>query len=310
MPIRAFVHPTTNEIVPLDQAVDVFEDSGIMPAGITQILVDDINDSRRQGAHLSPSMLIPETTCRREVVIKRLLEYDLDPLTLWDAIEGTLYHRMVASAKASQGRKREYEVPLPARASDREQVAEIEVFPGITLSGRTDVVEHTPTADCDDTAMLRAVEIQDIKTSRFPWKKGKDGKPISYDHFKIPEWTIQTNLYRYLYEAEHETVVRALWVWRAYRGSYDRTVTWRKIPIPLVPKAQLWEQIGEFTTTLKAFLEKGVEIWKGGDKAALEEFVRTVPMDGEINRMFHGQKCPSYCAVQKICFGLEGRTTF
>src|SRR3990172_7130753 len=99
MALTHFISPLSGEEIPIEQAPAYFEDQGIMPGDVVQAMIRGEQNPAHNGTHIGPSIGNPETTCRREVVGKRFLNYKTNPRKMWAAMEGTMFHSsMVAHA--------------------------------------------------------------------------------------------------------------------------------------------------------------------------------------------------------------------
>lgn len=317
MPLRAFLHPQTGEAVDFTAAPAVFETEGLLPAEVTAALIEQESRSHEEHSLVSPSKLSPDTICRREQVIRHFLPYDTNPLVFWDAMEGTLWHQtLVAAGDKVDGYYRELSLPRPEDATHPavkqvEGVLAVEVWPGIYMRGTVDRLRED------------LVEMIDHKTQRFP-QTAKGGAPTD---FADPdpkgrwkgnrwEWEPQINAYRFIVETLMGTAPTELWVWRTYRGSRSREHTFRKVPVGVLTRDQLWARVGEFVTDLTARLGEAVAVRdstlaRGEDPTpALEALVRATPMDGYEKRIFNGQKCDHYCACKAKCWELAGMLTW
>lgn len=317
MPLAGFYCTATSKRVSFEEAPAHFEKHSQIPSEVIHAIIK--NEAGRDGLHarVSPSKLCPATTCRREVVIKRFVDYWLDPMVVWEATEGTIWHAAFKEAGHVEGdgwerEKRiptggpitQGEGPLTIDPNDGEPV--YEVFPGIFMAGTVDKYH------------LEQGVLEDFKTARYPKTYGK--KPPSEDfteaHGKYVqesvngEWAIQLNTYREMVRLKTGVDLKELWVRRIYRGSRDRALTFRRFRVPIVPKERLWEVIGPFVSSLVGYLGQALAAKKSGGEEAVLKVVKTVPMDGEIKKMFNNSKCRSYCPVADICLGLEGRTLF
>ena len=295
MPLTHFICPETNEKISFEDAPTYFDERGIMPAAAVRATLADLDDVRRKGAHLSASMLNPSTTCRREVVMKRFTDYGQTPWAMWDADEGTLYHQILSTWGAGDP-LRFYEQRLPPMGRNET------LIPGVPLTGRSDEI-YTIVLD----PAGKEVEIIDFKTTRFPWKKTKDGKPV--DYMRPEEHVPQLNTLRYLFEDSdpYKRTVRALWVWRIYKGSYERTATFRKVPIPMVTREALLDIIGEHASSLQGYLNAAEAATTPEE---LEAAIDAAPMDGNDKQMFNGTKCSKYCIMYDDCFKRKGLARF
>jgi hypothetical protein len=326
MPIVGLVSPKTGEKFSIEEGIKHFEEEGIMPAEAIQAMLNSAAGHGGFHARVSPSICDPETTCRREQVLKRFLDYYLDPFVIWNAQEGILWHDIFEFAgKGLEGWKQE--VVLPPDDALAENVIRdpddasltYEIFPGIFMRGRVD--KH------DDPFTT----ITDFKTENWPKTYGKSNIPSKdWGEKKAKrDWPIQLSLYAFMLEAKLGKLPEKLFVWRMYRGSREKTLTFRKFEVPLLSKEMVWGEIGEHVTSLVRFLQGAMGIKREADERealpvkespqlkknvsaqeAVKNFCRTIPMDGKDRAMFGNQKCFRYCVMQDICFGLEGKTVF
>lgn len=289
MPVIGFRNPVTQETIPLDKAAEVFDHEGIAPADVIQAMIDDIQGgTHARGVHLSPSILNPEMTCRRKIVGERYLDHVVDPLDFWAALEGTFFHRtMVEAGKNLPEWQTNVRMPKQGESSNR---VEMEVFPGLWLSGEADRIRNIEPD---------GFELVDHKTSRYA--------KVDYGPRNVAEWAIQVNLYRYMYEDLTGRKCKGLWVWRTYRGSYEQSKTFRKFPIPMIPREKLREQIGEWALSLQVYL-LGAESMKDDQNKVLA-MLGSVPTDGIDHNIMGGWLC-NHCPIQRQCFALAGKVTF
>lgn len=305
MPIAYFIDPKTMEHVPIEKAVEHFEETGISPGEVIQAIIDDLDDARRQWLHLSPSIMNPDVNCRREIVINRTLPIGLDPLTLWSAYEGTAWHRAFnLIAQSYGGWYREMALPGKEDAAhpkvrkvehNGQEFYEVEVFPGIWLSGVADRVK-------EDYSILT-----DFKSTNYPWTRRKDETPYDYAESQVQGWSIQVNLYKKMIEILKGIRPSEMWAWRIYRGSRNRNFTFRKLPIPFMDDERLEAKIREHATTLHGYLEAAHNADPGPDREAV---IKGIPLDGKDKRMYNNQKCPLYCSAKDTCYKLAGLTVF
>lgn len=304
MPIRMFIDPTTQERISPELAAQHFHDHGIMPGqAVSAILADEFRENRT-GTHISPSIMNGEKTCRREIVIKRFLPYDQDPLVLWEAVEGTVWHEALAAHDHS-GWHRELSLPSEADASHPKvrlivgslgSFYQVEVFPGIWMHGTADMVSP-------DYGI-----IEDIKTTRYPWTPKPDGIPRDFIADQLADWTYQVNIYGLMIEILKGVRPKEQWAWRIYRGSRNRVYTFRKVAVPILSAESVWERIKDHATSLNQML---LETSQQETEEARRDYIKVhVPMDGEIKRIFRGDKCLKYCSVREQCFAMAGRMDF
>lgn len=296
MPIRAFETRLLPAPLGLDEAPAKFESMGICPAEVIGLVISGTDDERR-GPHcgLSPSIMIPSTTCRREVAIKRFLPFVQDPLKLWAALSGQLWHGMLRKAPLPEGWEREVTYPGPQHEG-KERVRrteggflEYELWPGVWVSGTVD--------------RRKGRTLIDFKTMRY-------SKADNQDKFGIPDsWTAQLNAYSFLIEDLTGERPDDLWVWRMYEGSYDLDRTFRKFKVPAVDRAA-WElKTRPWCEEFVDMLSRVKAVWDehGDDPMMVEDAVKDLPMDGEVKGIFNGKKCGEYCSCQKECWRLAGR---
>ena len=307
MPLAGLWSPQLGQRLSLDEAPWALEDAGIMPAEVVAAIIRGEDAPHRLGPFLSPSQASPDTTCRREVAIKKYVEYYLDPLTLWEAQEGSAWHRALSIAGRLDGIDYEVEVPTAALIAqggnitpDSHGALRAEIFPGIFMHGTIDMLDR------------QRFVLRDIKTTRYP-KEVKKRNPETGEVEFAPadygckdEWVLQTNLYRRLLEVVYGMALKEIWVWRIYRGSWNRRYTFRKFAIPQVPNDKLEAHIGEHCRSSQQFFEL---IEKAPTPEARLAALDAVPMDGEKRGMFNNKKCSMYCSVRNECWRLAGRPT-
>lgn len=295
MPICALSHRAFPTPVPIEEAQEKFESAGLIPAEVIGLIIEEIDDERRSGhSGLSPSIMIPTTTCRREQAIKRFVPYVQDPTKIWAAISGRLWHGMLQHAQVPEGWKQELTLPGPLHA-DMEGVRrnagdfyELELWPGVWVSGRVDRV----------TADGHGLEIVDFKSQRY----------AKSDYGAKPEWALQLTTYARMYgRLEEVPVPTRLAVWRLYEGSYDQDRTFRKFNVNLLGE-EVWE--GVLRTWCQDFvqmLQRVEEAVKSGDLNLVDDAIQQIPMEGEVKGIFNGKKCSEYCSCMKECWRIEGR---
>ena len=301
MPIRMFLDSAAQERVSPELAAKHFDDSGIMPGEAVQAILEDETREHRTGVHISPSLMNGEKTCRREIVIKRFLPYDQDPLVLWEAVEGTVWHDALGMHDRTKTWLRELSLPGP-EDEGHPQVRKIgsfyqlEVFPGLWMHGTADRVSHDFKVLCD------------VKTTRYPWTPRPDGTPRDFIADQLADWVIQINLYARMIEILKGVRPSEQWAWRIYRGSRSRVHTFRKVAVPILTDETLWSRISDHALSLSHFLQGAAE--QDGEEAVQNYIKTNVPMDGEIKRIFRGDKCLKYCSVREVCFKMAGRMDF
>lgn len=288
MPIRSLIDPKTLQAVPLEEAPDYFERKGLMPAEVIGMILKDEGRPPAGRPFVYPSVADPDVTCRREVLIRQHLPYDLNPIRLWQAKEGTIWH----DAFLAQGAPGwEHEVNLPdallveGRAPGGGNVKvcsdgkpRLEVWPGVWMRGRVDRHQNWDV-------------LADHKTTRY----------AKQDYGLKKDWTVRLNIYARMVWMLRGVAPKELWVWRTYRGVYEPEKAFRRFPVPLLGEGDM-SRLGQFALSLQGYLEKAETT------DDVEALVRSMPMDGE--KMFNGKKCGEYCAVKDVCFRIQGLTMF
>lgn len=305
MPISHFIDPKLGDVVPIDGAVDYFEDAGICPGEVVQAIIEDRDDIRRSWLHISPSMMNPENNCRREIAITRTMDYGMDPLSMWSAYEGTAWHKAFnLFGRAIKGWHREMPLPGPedvdhplVRKIEREGQTfyELEIFKDLWISGVADKVS-------EDFKI-----IQDLKSTNYPWTMKKLSPPMDFAESQVQSYAPQVNLYARAIHLLKGVEPEERWVWRMYRGSRDHKFTFRKLPIPKIPADRLETFVREHSETSLAYLKAAHDAEPG---PAREGFIASIPMDGKDKRMYADKKCSLYCPVQDICYKIAGLTVF
>lgn len=315
MPLQGLLG-LNGEHLTLEEAPEYFETvrvsderEGVMPAeAVVAIIRAELAHEGRH-ARMSPSMLWPDSNCRREIYLRRFTPYYLDPLGVWEAQEGTLIHgALEMSGDEVPGYRRELRLPRPgdenATIDPDDGKPVVELWPGVFMSGTLDKIK-------DDGSVLT-----DVKTSKYPKTFGKQLPSRDFGEQKVgAEWAVQLNSYREMFKLLYGRDAEKLWVWRLYRGSQERSLTWRKFPIPIVSRNQMWNKIGPFVTSCLEHLRAGMDIEQGAGsdmerQARHLEYAKGVPMDGHDQGQFNGQKCPKYCGQRQVCFGLAGMMDF
>lgn len=294
-------------------AANGMDSLGIIPEEVLVAMLDADPEHNSKHARVQPSGANPESSCRREIYLKRFIDYYVDPLILWEALEGTLTHHVLQAGGEDLDGDREIRLPTPEAPGVVEDpvtgTPTLEVWPGVFMSGRLDYGNQ-------ETCVIR-----DTKTSRYPkvWGKGLPGRDFGEQNIGTPNkpggWTIQLNIYRLLWEKTYGKKLKHIYVWRMYRGSQERTLAWRKFEVPIVDSDLIWNAIGNFVLSTIKNLQKGVEIEESDLDAEAKEKAHqnhaiTIPMDGYDKKIFHGQKCPKYCEVKDQCFKLAGLVDF
>ncbi len=314
MPLRNFVCPDTDKIIPLDEAPAYFEEAGIMPAEtVLAIIENETSRKDEDPRYLTPSRLNTEVLCRRELAITRFLPYDLNPQLMEEAQEGTLWHKVYKAQGAGDDWLHEVRVPfykdspgvggsggnLDKMVKGEDGLYRVEVYPGVLLRGTIDRLS------------LDYKVLIDHKAHKFPFAPPATNKPS-------PKWEVggeyyiqqqeghsyQLSAYAHIVEIITGEEVEQLWVWRKFRGSKNRAYTFRKMPIKKMSRETMWARIKDYIEPLLQHLRNLYEI--RDDEKAITEYISNMPMDGHDQGMFNDQKCTKYCAVRPLCFGMEG----
>ncbi len=316
MPAIGLYCSKTNKCMSFEEGINYFEEVGAMPAEAVIAIVRDVQSHEGKHARLSPSMCNEETTCRRQIVLERFVDYYLDPVVVQEAREGQLCHETLQQAgKGLEGWDQEVTLPPKHDPIDPpitqptidpdDGKACYEVFPGVFMRGRADKLK-------DDITILT-----DFKTSKYPKTYG--GKPPKTDwgeKSNEKDWPIQLGMYRHMVGLARGKMPDDLRVWRMYRGSHDKSKTWRRFTVPVMHINTIWRIIGDFVKSTTAYLKIAMRIEKGEGsheekQQALKEFCKTIPADGYDKKMFYGKKCYNWCAASRICLGeLMGKTQF
>jgi RecB family exonuclease len=284
MPLVGFTSPKSSEIIGLKEAPAWFEEQGLLPLDVIQAMVDEAGRGDHSTA-LSPSIMEPANNCRREIVGKRFLPYTVDPVQLWAALKGTLFHRMMLQAGENE-----------TEWSREVRMGPEELWPGIVIGGTLDRTD--------------AVSLIDYKTTKTP-RKGQDHRELQAESARV-----QVNLYRMLYEAMSGVKIQHMWLWRMYWDHWDRAEVFAKIPVKWLDKDDMWQRIGVYAESLRDYLAQAgkiVEETEAGSEDAndkLKGLVQSIPMDGEDQQQFNGKKCTQYCVFFNECMRLAGRATF
>lgn len=222
MPLKQLLDISTGKRIDLDQAPEYFHEKGLMPGPVLHSLIDNVikEERKRRGSKVSPSMADPGATCRREEAIKRNLEYALDPLVIWEAFEGTIWHEALLKSGGFGGGGWEYEVEL----------GPVELFDGVIMTGTADAIHR------DNNLLV------DLKTQRFSKR----------DYGSKPSWSVQSSMYAHMLGEELPKVE----VWRIYRGSYERERTFKKFPVSVIPLKELDRLFADFLRETQEILRR------------------------------------------------------
>jgi hypothetical protein len=279
MPLVGLRDPQTLEVFDLKNAVEHFEEAGLVPREITALVAQEGEGRINSRPFISPSIMDPGSTCRRQMMIERYLDYVLDIHKVWAAKEGGVWHDAFASIGAGDDWYNEYMLPPQHKGRT---VKRMEIFPGVWIRGIV------------DRAKKDWSEVHDFKTT----------KPAKKDYGLKQDWKVQVNIYARMIEQLYG-VKPKMYVWRMIRGSYEPSNVFRKFSVPELTDAE-WAKVQAFSESLVAKLEACEALVD--EKEAIKMLIKNTPMDGI--GMFGNKKCELYCAVQEQCYSIEGIPTF
>lgn len=315
MPCRNLFDTENNKVVTRGEAPLYFEGRGIMPKEAVELVIESLTGPRgsEDPRYLTPSQLCPDTNCRREICLERFVEYDLDPRKLWEACEGQIWHH------AFYQRSGKHEIVLPDHLIAKREgppttgnikvcedgLMRAEIVSGIWCRGTVDNLYYVDGGD-----PITTLTIRDHKTQAYPKVYG-DKPPIDFAEpdpkgrwkGNRHEWAFQFSAYALIAECVTGVPVKEIFAWRMYRGSKDRSKTFRKIPIKKWSCEKLQELLTPWVYEATEWLQRCYELKEEPER--LLQFIRTLPMDGAEKHMFGGQKCAKYCSVASICMGQE-----
>lgn len=315
MPAVGFTKPGHPGKLSFEEAPKWYAENTEVPAEAIALLAKLEKDARRFGLGLSPSGADAETTCIRQLAIKKFLDYLVNGVKEWQATEGTIWHAAFeAVAPAQDGWQREVLVPdfmegadnIPLQRDPLSGSLELEVFDGIWMNGKVDKLR-------DDFT-----EIEDFKTKAWGgWKDRKTGM------WKIRHYPpdmgahLQLNLYRRMVEVCTGVNPSKLTLRRMYRGARDAEQAWKKFDIPVMSNDELEARIRphiergqEAFAMLRQIVIDNPNASKKELQPLLIEGIKTLPLDGRDKRMLRDTKCHLYCTQQPICFQLAGLVGF
>lgn len=286
MPFSAFKCKVCQQVLTVDAALEHFPyahiaDNYALPATLIQLLADSEGDGRRTGASLSPSMALG---CMREVAIKRTYDYTIEPLSMWKAQQGTIFHAGLASqARTGHTPAGWYcEVLMPPDG------VPVELWPGIALTTRIDLISSDGS------------KLHDYKTQACYEKKGADGAWHA-QHFAPSEMhTMQLNLEALVVERVTGKRPTELALWKIMLGTKDEQGAWRLQQVAVLSEDQIKREVVDGPNGMAAF----VTVMSTTEGAEREAAIKSLPLAGRT--MFNGKKCTSYCSVKQQCDALLG----
>lgn len=264
------------------------EGYGVPPAALEMCWRSE-GAAHRKGTHLSPSMA---GGCMREHAIKRTFDWWLEPSMLLKANRGTLYHEQLAKysppgwlPEVHLPNMMQHEATGGVRVCD-DHVMELELWPGIWLSGTVDAMRG-------DGAYILDYKSQDSPVPR--WNKADKCYDYSSctDYGLSDHWVLQVNLYG--------RMVQRLWgleeppqmdVWRCYDGMKDTARIWRRLPVALMPEQELRAAVED---DFRMF----VQVMQIADVEERKRAIADMPLQGRTQ--LSGQKCSRYCNVKPEC---------
>jgi len=290
MPLIGFECPKCGKTTGLEDGPMHLHDCGAIMAQAAQALIDADGDERRMlGGGASPSIGNADTTCRRELLLRRHYPYTMNPFRLWAALEGVAYHKgllelsgLLPDWEVEVGFPREEDQGLPGiRRNERWHFLQAEVWPGVWMSARVDAWNR-------ETGTI--LNLKSTRTTKVDYGFKKD-------------WGVQSNLERMVME-KCGVKVQEMEIWRVYKGCYDDATAWRKFIVPRIPDELLREQCEGF---LRELIEWDDRMEEAEDKDVVLD---KVPLEGLDRRMFNGKKCTHYCSSYKLCMAKAGRVVF
>ena len=298
MPVVAFRCPKCSQRVEFEQAIEHFSEiHPVMYHATVQSLISQQDDERRQkGAGLSASIACGDATCRRKVCLQRFYDYVLDPRMVEEAEEGNVIHS--AMHKRGSGGVWVYETPLPGPGDEGKPGVrrnpggwfEYEMFPGVWVSAIVDA--HTQDWSTIDDLMTQRAS----RTVRSPELSHK----------------VQLNIAKFLAEKLGYGPVKRLRIWKYQRGCYEPE---NRHKVFEFEEKDVWDEgalrlaCEDHLTSLAGFLDN-LDQLSGEPQEYLDAYMKKVPMDGDIHKLFNGKMCSQYCEVRDLCFKLAGKVSF
>jgi hypothetical protein len=327
MPAVCFTKPGEEGVVSFADAPAWYDENTEVPGEAIRLLTQLEGDPRRLGINLSPSGLDAETTCKRQLLLKKFFPYAIDGIAEWQATEGTAWHAAFDSVVPREDNDDWHrEALLPddlldhmgpdawAKLIKEDKVRlwhytpthsswEVQIFPGIWVNGRCDKLSKDLST------------IEDFKTKAWAgWLDRKTGQHKIRHYPPGDSDGIQLNAYARMVEVVTGTSPEKLVIRRMYRGARDAKEAWKKYEIPRWSNDELESRIRPH---VEAFVGHAVAMKEIKDRleaadedptAALLQYLNDVPMDG--THMFNGKKCSLYCTQMPICFAQAGKVRF
>jgi len=306
----------------LAEACSTIEAEGQMPGEIVALFLPDPSDGPRPIEPVMwPSEVDPSSSCRREIILKRLVGDGLafDLRRVWERFTGI---GLEAGLAAAGMETYSYQLQVPDGLVEADLVQNRDVLvrlPSSGPDGKPRWAVHSPVLGCNlrgrvDRISADGREVIDWKVTGYPGPRKDWGLNSS--------WVLQLQVYAHMLRlllglsAEEQS----LQVWRIYRDPYiwkEQECGWRKrkvadmdaafkrFEVPVWDDDKLEGEIGEHCRSTMEALEKLVE--KPEDIA---EVLADIPLDGEVRRMYGGKKCSTYCDVRDACWTFSGRPIF
>jgi hypothetical protein len=247
-----------------------------LPPAVITIMEQGEGQERRQGDRVSPSMA---GGCMREHALKRSVDYELEPLSIWKMVQGTIFHGGLEKVQVPGWR---VEVPMP-----EEGAPDVEIWLGVPVSTRIDLLS-------EDGYVL-----EDYKTSSPFVKTTYDKERKKYnDVYSLfaPGEDNQLQLNVEAAVVEKVTGKRpALGIWKIWLGSRDTAYSWRYYNIPLMDSDALEARVADGANGWREF-RRVMQIANGPERM---DAIAAMPLAGRM--MFGGQKCSTYCAMKNVC---------
>lgn len=273
-------------------------------------------DARRAGAHFSPSALFG---CNRETALKRTAEYFVEPLDAWSRTQGTLLHAALEKYVAP-GWLAEVAVPrsvlfgtpefeaaigVDNRSPGEglvithqgvryrytyENVWEMEVWPGVWLSGVVDRLKSDFSELHDYKSAKAPGGRYDFKTKRFEeWRTW----------FPMDEsYVMQVNIYGMMVAKAYGVPRPKLAILKNQLGVKDASLSWKRFDIETIDDAMLEARVRERYSELVLVMRKPAET----------RMARISEMALEGREMFKAKdgtcKCDRYCGLREACDAL------
>jgi hypothetical protein len=319
MPAVGFTRAGQPGALSFEEAPDWYDANTNVPWAAIALVAQLEKDVRRFGMGLSPSGADEETTCIRQLAIKKFLDYLINGISTWQAMEGTILHHAFESiAPPRPGWYRELLFPdyfvendilHPDANVQRDPLSgslELEMFDGIWMNGKLDLVRED------------WLKLSDYKSKA--WGGWRDRKTRAWKIKHYPPdmgQHLQLNLYRRAIELCTGVNPKELKIDRVYRGARDANQAWIPYNIPVMANAELEARIRPHVEAgqdafamLRQIVIDNPKATKEELQALLIEGIKEIPMDGLDKGMLRNTKCTEYCTQQPICFRLAGMVDF